>query len=88
VLNTAALVPELTRDYPAFEFRSVLTWRGLALSAYRRAGVRVTGLFVIITSDEDEMRRELAGYKRHPEPERPALSTSGPLSAGSSDVRS
>jgi hypothetical protein len=56
-------VQELTRDYPAFEFRSVPTWRGSALLACRRAGVRVTGLYVIITKDEDEMRRELAGFK-------------------------
>jgi hypothetical protein len=32
--------------------------------AYRRAGVSATGLYVIITRDEDEMRRELAGYDR------------------------
>jgi hypothetical protein len=57
-------VQELTHDYPAFEFRSVPTWRGSALLAYRRAGVRVTGLYVIVTKDEDEMRRELAGFEQ------------------------
>jgi hypothetical protein len=32
--------------------------------ACRRAGVYATGLYVIITRDEDEMRHELAGYDR------------------------
>jgi hypothetical protein len=65
-------VRELTRDYPAFEFRSVPTWRGSALLACRRAGVRVSGLYVIVTKDEDEMRRELAGFKQDAVPDTPA----------------
>jgi hypothetical protein len=56
---------EMTRDYPAFEFRPVRTRRGFGVMAYRRAGASVTGLYLIITKDEGEMRRELAGFKQN-----------------------
>jgi hypothetical protein len=61
MLNTAEIVPALASDFPDYEFRSVLTWGGLAIMASRRAGVRVQGLYVIITSDMTELRRELSG---------------------------
>jgi hypothetical protein len=60
MLITAEVVPALARDFPGFEFRSVVSWRGRAVEALRRAGVEAGGLYVIITSDMDELRSELA----------------------------
>jgi hypothetical protein len=58
--DTAEIVPALARDFPAFEFRSVVLWGGRAVEALRRAGTEAGGLYVIITSDMDELRSELA----------------------------
>jgi hypothetical protein len=56
----AALARVLAAEFPGYSFGPARTWRGQAVQAVRRDR-DAAGVYAVITSDPDEMRRVLRG---------------------------
>ena len=54
-----ALVPVLAAEFPVYCFATQPTWNGVSLSAQDKRGAARPGVYAVITSDPDEMRRTL-----------------------------
>jgi len=54
-----ALVPALAAEFPVYAFGTVRTGNGYSLSAQDRDRAARAGVYAVITSDPDEMRRTL-----------------------------
>lgn len=55
----AALVPVLAAEFPVYSFATQPTWDGVSLTAQDKHGAARPGVYAVITSDPDEMRRTL-----------------------------
>jgi hypothetical protein len=55
----AALVPVLAAEFPVYFFATYRTWNGVSLFALDKDGAAGAGVYAVITSDPDEMRRTL-----------------------------
>jgi hypothetical protein len=54
-----ALVPELAAEFPDYFIGTQQTWNGVSLSAHDKDRATHPGVYAVITSDPDEMRRTL-----------------------------
>jgi hypothetical protein len=54
-----ALVPVLAAEFPVYFFATHRTWNGVSLFAQDKNGAAGSGVYAVITSDPDEMRRTL-----------------------------
>jgi hypothetical protein len=59
MISDSAMLSELAAEFPGYEFSTQRTWEGVSLIAVRQKGSARSGLYVVITSDLDEMRRAL-----------------------------
>ena len=59
MISDSAMLSELSAEFPGYEFSTQRTWEGVSLIAVRQKGSAQSGLYVVITSDLDEMRRTL-----------------------------
>ena len=59
MISDSAMLSELSAEFPGYEFSTQRTWEGVSLIAVRQKGSARSGLYVVITSDFDEMRRTL-----------------------------
>jgi len=59
MISDSAMLSELSAEFPGYEFSTQRTWEGVSLIAVRQKGSARSGLYVVITSDLDEMRRTL-----------------------------
>ena len=49
----------LAAEFPGYDFGTQQTWDGVAIVARRHEGGAQPGLYAVVTSDLDEMRRAL-----------------------------
>jgi hypothetical protein len=59
MISEAAMLSELAAEFPGYEFSTQRTWDGVSLIAVRQKDPALSGLYVVITPDRDEMRRAL-----------------------------
>ena len=63
IISEAAMLSELSAEFPGYEFSTQRTWEGVSLIAVRQAGSDRTGPYVVITPHLDEMRSALLESK-------------------------
>ena len=49
------------REFPAFEFNTQSTWRGVSLVVTARDGTAGNGIYAVVTQDPAELRVTLSG---------------------------
>jgi hypothetical protein len=59
-----ALVMALAAEFPDYFIGTQATWNGLSLSAHHKERAAEPGVYAVITSDPDEMRRALCDRLR------------------------
>ena len=59
MISDSVMLSELAAEFPGYEFSTQRTWEGVSLIAIRQKGSARSGLYVVITSDLEEMRRTL-----------------------------
>jgi hypothetical protein len=59
VTGAPAELSGLAAEFPGYEFATQQTWDGVAIVARRQEGCARPGLYAVVTSDLDEMRRVL-----------------------------
>ena len=59
MISDSVMLDELAAEFPGYAFSTQRTWEGVSLIAVRHEGSARSGLYVVITSDLDEMRRTL-----------------------------
>lgn len=60
VTGRLAELSELAAEFPDYEFAAQQTSGGVSIIATRQGGCEQPGLYAVVTSDLDEMRRALA----------------------------
>ena len=63
IISEAAMLSELSAEFPGYEFSTQRTWEGVSLIAVRQAGSDRAGPYVVITPHLDEMRSALLESK-------------------------
>jgi hypothetical protein len=56
----------LAAEFPGYEFATQQTWGGVSIVARRHEGCARSGLYTVVTSDLDEMRRALLAQEATP----------------------
>ena len=64
VTGAPADLSELAAEFPGYEFATQRTWDGISIIARRHEGSARPGLYAVVTSDVDEMRRALLEQER------------------------
>ena len=64
VTGAPAELSELAAEFPGYEFATQRTWDGIPIIARRHEGGARPGLYAVVTSDVDEMRRALLEQER------------------------
>lgn len=64
VTGAPAELGELAAEFPGYEFATQQTWGGISIIARRHRGGARPGLYAVVTSDVDEMRRALLEQER------------------------
>ena len=64
VTGAPAELSGLAAEFPGYEFATQQTWDGISIIAIRHGGCARPGLYAVVTSDLDEMRRALLEHER------------------------
>jgi hypothetical protein len=64
VTGAPAELSELAAEFPGYEFATQQTWDGISIIARRHGGGARPGLYAVVASDLDEMRRVLLEQER------------------------
>lgn len=64
VTGVPAELSGLAAEFPGYDFGTQQTWGGLSIIARRHGGCARPGVYAVVTSDPDELRRALLEQER------------------------